>query len=44
MCVCELCGTSVLMAIHVYTKLKVKMNVTVCQTVNEITDRLAEKF
>jgi hypothetical protein len=27
-----------LMAIHAYTKFKVKMNVTLCQTINEMTD------
>jgi len=41
---CGFSGMSVLMANHAYTKLKVKMNVIVCQTINEITDRLAEKF
>jgi hypothetical protein len=32
------CGMSVLMAIHAHTKFKVKINVTVCQTINELTD------
>jgi len=35
---------SVLVEIHVYTKLKVKTSVTICQTINEITDRLTQKF
>jgi len=35
-----LCSTSVLMAMQAYNKSKLKMIVTLCQTINELTDRL----